>query len=88
MQKASVKHILQNIKLDSFNVLITLLLVIIKNYNNVAARSLCQEWSLRLNHKDWSLLLSQSLSVISVEDENATGILGGQKTQHSPAMTE
>lgn len=74
MQKGSVEHILQNIKWNSCNVLITLLSVIIKNYSNVAARGLCQEWNLRLINSEWSLLLSQTLSVVSVEDENATGM--------------
>lgn len=62
MQKGSVEHILQDIKWNSCNVLIMLLSVIIKNYSNVAARGLCQEWNLRLTHREWSLLLSQTLS--------------------------
>lgn len=62
--------------------LITLLLIILKKYNNVAGRSLCQEWNPRWNHREQSLLLSQTLSV---EDENATGILGACKVK-TPAQ--
>lgn len=54
-----MEQILQNIKENSCNELMTLLLVIINSYNIVAARNPCQEWDLRfyimLNNRERSL---------------------------------
>lgn len=76
---------MQNIQKNSCNVLITLLLVIISGYTNVAARSSCHEWDLSfyimLNHRARRLLLSQTLSVISAEDENIIGLLSSFQMQ-------
>lgn len=53
--------------------------MIISSYSNVAARGPCHEQDLRfyitLNHRARGLSLSQTLSVISAEDENTAGVL-------------